>query len=283
MRSLVAFHGRAGDRNDRAMAGAVRFGSALSALLGLRLVRVGTPAPALAVDWRPELEAAKAQLLALQLAVTEALSQGPSLAVLNRCAASLATLPAVMRARPDSCVVWFDAHADSNTPEQTTTGYLGGMVLTGAAGRWTTGLGAGLALGNVVLVGSRDLDPCERHFVDSGTIKLVEPGADLGGRLMTAVAGRPVYVHLDCDVLDAGLLSSEFQVSEGLSFADLRDAFAVLAKHEIVGLEIAEFEATWPDGRRGDLEPLVEAIAPVLGVWRDRHAQWQDHDLRSAS
>ncbi|WP_444847916.1 arginase family protein [Duganella caerulea] len=59
----------------------------------------------------------------------------------SRCAASLATLPVVARHRPDACVVWFDAHADLNTPSTTDSGYLGGMV-AGAVDR-RPGPGAG--------------------------------------------------------------------------------------------------------------------------------------------
>ncbi|WP_275477567.1 arginase family protein [Aureimonas ureilytica] len=42
----------------------------------------------------------------------------------SRCAVSIATLPVVAKHHPDACVVWFDTHADLNTPESTTSGYL---------------------------------------------------------------------------------------------------------------------------------------------------------------
>lgn len=270
MTALIQFAGRAGDRNDRAMAGAELLAVTLSAALEVHTLRVGEPAPSLADTWQVELNAAASTLIKLQQTVGSALSGGPTIVVLNRCAASLGTLPAVASVRPDACVVWFDAHADSNTPAQTTTGYLGGMVLTGAAGTWNTGLGAGLDVSNIVLVGSRDLDVSEQALVDEGTLKLVAPGDRLTSRLVDAIAGRPVYVHLDCDVLDAGLLSSEFQIPGGLSFGDLRACFEALAGHEVVGLEIAEFEATWPDGTLGDPAPLIDAIAPILGLMRGR-------------
>ena len=51
------------------------------------------------------------------------------------------TLPVMARYHPDALVVWFDAHGDLNTPESTTTDYLGGLVLSGPVGMWESGPG----------------------------------------------------------------------------------------------------------------------------------------------
>ena len=59
-------------------------------------------------------------------------------------------------------MVWFDAHADLNTPSTTPTGYLGGLALSGPLGWWNSGLGAGLQPRNAVLVGVRDVDTHEK-------------------------------------------------------------------------------------------------------------------------
>jgi arginase family enzyme len=138
------------------------------------------------------------------------------------------------------------------------------MVLTGAAGLWPTGLGADTALSQVVLVGGRDLDPPERARIERGELALVAAGPDLAARLRQAVRGRAVYVHVDCDVLDAGLVPSEYQVPGGFSWPDLAEACAALAKHEVVGVEFAEFEGEWPNGAIDDGGRLVEAAGPLL-------------------
>ena len=44
---------------------------------------------------------------------------------------------------PDAKVLWLDAHGDFNTPDTTPSGYLGGMSLAGAVGRWEHGLAEG--------------------------------------------------------------------------------------------------------------------------------------------
>lgn len=186
---------------------------------------------------------------------------------MGRCAASIASLPLIARKHPDAVVVWFDAHGDCNVPVDgcvSDMNYLGGMVITGAAGEWDTGFGSGLSLDNVILVGSRDLDPPEVQRIEGGQIKLVSVGAGLGSRLKDAIAGRDVYVHLDCDVLTAGLIATEYQSPEGLSYSDLRDAFSILAQHHVLGLEITEYEGIWPNGEDCSPEQLIEAIHPVV-------------------
>lgn len=262
---LTLFSGRAGDRNDRAIPGARLVAETLSAVTGLPLRQVGRPQPSLAAGWETELAAATPELLDLQRGLADSFAKGNRpLIAMGRCAAGLGTLPAVAAAHPDAAIVWFDAHGDCNAPEFSTSGYLGGMILTGAAGRWDSGLGAGLDLANVVLVGARDLDPCERALIESGVIALVPPGPGLAERLRKAVAGRKAYVHLDCDVLNPGLVPTEYAVEHGLSFEELREACAVITETGVVGAEIAEFEIAWADGRRGDAAPLVAALAPLL-------------------
>ena len=264
--ALTIFCGRAADRNPKAMAGAQLLGAALAAATGLDPHRVGTPQPPLGARWQVELEAARPGLQELGRTLAAAIAAGKHpLTVMGRCAAALGTLPVIAGKCPGAAIVWFDAHGDCNTPEHTTTGYLGGMVLSGAAGRWETGLGDGLALSRLVLVGARDLDPFERELIDRGEVLLLRPDDDLPTRLRTALAGRPAYIHLDCDVLDPGIVPTEFQVPGGLSLAQLHDACTVLAQSGVAGLEIAEYEASWDDGTQGDPAHLIAALEPLLG------------------
>jgi arginase len=262
---LIHFASRVGDHNDRGMAGAAVLAAALAARLGVASHVVGTPAPALNTDWATELAAARPGLRALAARLDAMLATDATpIIVIPRCAAALATLPVVARHRPDAVVVWADAHADLNTPESTTTGYLGGMALSGPLGLWDSGHGAGLAPANAILLGARDLDPAEQALVDDGVIALVPPGPDLAERLTTVVAGRPVYLHLDCDVLDPGLVPTDYRVPGGLSLADFRDAAAVLASGGLVGVELGEFETgADPAATRRAAESLLDALQPI--------------------
>lgn len=264
--ALTVFQGRSGDRNPRGVAGALAVGAALETRLGLHAERVGLQAPPLAVGWSEELEAARPGLEALAARLDAVLADGKvSLIAQGRCAASIAALPVVLRHHPDALIVWFDAHGDCNQPAHSATGYLGGMVLTGAAGVWDTGLGEGLNLADVVLVGARDLDPCEVALIAAGGPRVVAAGPGIAQRLAAAIGDRPVYVHLDCDVLDPGLVPTEYSVADGLNLADLREASVVLAGNRVIGLEIAEFEDVFVQtGEPGDVGALLDALAPLL-------------------
>ena len=56
-------------------------------------------------------------------------------------------------------------------------------------------------------------------------------------------------MHLDCDVLEPGIVRIEYQVTGGLSLEDLRACATMLAQRKVIGIEIAEFESEWLDGR----------------------------------
>jgi arginase len=263
---LTVFQGRAGDHNARAIPGAAALGKRLSDMLGLTPIVIGTPEPPLNLGWQRELEMAMPSLRAMAEHYDAVLGSGSvPLTASSRCAVSLATLPPLAKHCPDACVVWFDAHPDLNTPDTTATGYLGGLSLSGPAGLWESGLGAGLRLSNVVLVGARDIDSAEQAVIDAGAVRLVAPGKDFGRRLREAVGGRPVYVHLDCDVLNPGIVPTDYRHEGGLSLADLREACGILAQNEVVGLEIAEFENAWEvGGAPVSPDPILDAVMPLI-------------------
>lgn len=264
-RSVLVYTGRIGDHNDRGMRGAAIVGAALGRRLGVEPTVLGLPEPAINGNWDVELEAALPGLRGLQAAHAAALARGGSpVFAWPRCAAAIATLPNVAAQYPDAVVVWFDAHADLNTPENSTTGYLGGLALSAALGWWDSGLGAGLNPKNVVLGGTRDLDPSEQSVVDAGVIALAA-GPDMFSELDRLIADRPVYFHLDCDVLEPGIMPTDYSVPGGLTLDDLRQVAARLALNRIVGVEIGEFEDRGDSElSRVQAERLVAALGPIL-------------------
>lgn len=263
---LAVYCAHAGDRNALAMAGAMSVGAALSRRLHVPVKTIGTPAAVLHAGWQAELAAAMPDMLELAQHLDDLFrrKQAPLL-VLSRCAAALATLPVVARHRPDACVVWFDAHGDLNTPQTSPSGYLGGMALAGPAGLWDSGFGNGLPLASIVLVGARDLDPAEQALVETGLLRLVPPKDDCLAQLRTALGGRPAYVHLDCDVLEPGIVPTDYRVSGGFSLAEMHALCEVLAEVEVIGLEIAEFENAWPgNGAPASPDALLDALEPLV-------------------
>ena len=164
-------------------------------------------------------------------------------------------------------MVWFDAHADFNTPETTTTGFTDGMGLAVAVGHCWQKMAEGVpgfapvAEEDVLLAGVRDVQPAEEERLAGSRVTVV--GADRIGReglraLAAALDGlRPragkVYVHLDLDVLDpvkAGR-ASEFAPEGGLGADELPAALRMVrGRFDVAACGIASYDpALDGDGR----------------------------------
>ncbi len=261
--ALTVFQGRAGDRNDLARPAALAIGRHYGDTLGVVPAIVGTPRAAMNHGWRAEHAAAVPELLTLSSHFQTLMKLGKRpLSATSRCGASLATIPAVAGARPDAVIVWFDAHGDLNTPQTSASGDIGGMALAGPGGLWDSQLGASLDLGNVILFGTRALESAERRVIEERGITVIQPGWSMIKTLEKAVAGRPVYVHLDCDVLKIGTVPCEHEVPGGLSLRDLGKAVKVIAKSEVVGMEIAGIEM--PAKGNLELDPLMKTLEPII-------------------
>jgi arginase len=264
--ALTIFQGRVGDHNDRGFSGAAAVGAEWQRRLARSAVTVGTPEPPLNTGWRDELAAAHSTLqeMSQRLEAVYAAGQVPVTA-LTRCAVALATVPVMARYHPEALVVWFDAHADLQTPDTTTTGYLGGLALSGPMGLWNSGLGSGVRPNHVVLGGARDIDPPEQRLIDDGAVRHIPVGPTMVDDLDSAIDDRPVYFHLDCDVLEPGVVPTDYRVPNGMSLDELGSVARRLAENRVVGVEVAEFEGSWAEtGRPGDPGPLLDALAPLV-------------------
>lgn len=112
-------------------------------------------------------------------------------------------------------VVWLDAHADFDTPEDNLSGFtdvMGLAILTGACWRALRDTIPGFAVVQeecVVLAGTRALEPYQRDRLTTSPIQVV-PGvvaAEPRDRALDALrerAGR-IYLHVDLDVLDTSV------------------------------------------------------------------------------
>ena len=212
-------------------------------------------------DWRMDLDATMDDLLAAGDAVELRVAAGDvPLLFAAQCTVAMATLPAVARLQPDALVLWLDAHGDLNTPDTSESGFLGGMPLAAAIGAWDPGMTtARLDPANVVLCGLRDLDPGEEELIARTPLRVVEPSA-----VAAAVDGRPLFVHLDCDVLTNDVLPAAFPAPGGLTpdelGAVLRAAGEACA--ELVGLEVTAFSP--PAAQREELAATVAGCIDEL-------------------
>jgi arginase len=164
-------------------------------------------------------------------------------------------------------VLWFDAHADFNTPETTTTGFTDGMGLAVAVGHCWKRMAGGVpgfspvAERDVVLAGARAVEPSEEERLAASAIAVV--GADRIGReglraLEAALDGLGsrvgrVYVHLDLDVLDPAKVgrANEFAPEGGLSAENLEAALGMVRERfSVAAAGIASYDPAFDaDGR----------------------------------
>jgi arginase len=154
-------------------------------------------------------------------------------------------------------VVWFDGHADFDTPEDSTSGSLDAMGLALLTGRgWEAlrdtvrGL-RGIDDEHVVLAAVRDLEPGQRDRLRASRIHYLEGNgfseADLDASLDT-LRGRVgrVYLHLDLDALDPSEgIANQYVAPDGLSCGQL--LAAVTAVFERFTVAAAAITAYNPD------------------------------------
>jgi arginase family enzyme len=205
--------------------------------------------------WEDDLRDGGEAIAAAGAALEAALDAGECPALFaSDCTICMGTLPVLARREPDVRLVWLDAHGDFNTPETTASGFLGGMCLAAACGRWDGGFGAGVDPRRVVLADGRDLDAPEREEMARAGLVCVAPG-----EVAAAVRGERVFVHLDLDVLDPSEMPFSFPAHGGMSMDALRALLADLARAtDVVGLEVTSMAAPSSAGR------LAEALAPLV-------------------
>jgi arginase family enzyme len=248
-RQLVALLPRTSDVEPTSMVGA----QALGERLGARLV--GSPGEGRRADYTEDLRESRGVLLEAGGQIDDAFEAGRApILVAGTCSIAVSTLPVVVRHNPDAWVLWLDAHGDFNTPETTRSRFLGGMCLSAACGLWDTGFGGDLDPSRVVMFGVRDLDgPEEVLLATHGVGTIGRPGD-----LADALDGRQVFVHLDLDVLDPGVLPAAFPSDGGLDFDQLHRLLDLVAgAADVIGAEVTGAHPDFADA-------IASAVAPLL-------------------
>jgi arginase len=178
-------------------------------------------------------------------------------------------------------LVWFDAHADANTPETSPSGNIHGMPLAVALGYGEASLVnlAGFApmvdASRAALVGLRDVDPAER-----GTVKASGVGAftmrDIDERGMRAVMEQAiqratsgtagVHVSFDLDGIDPDLAPGVGTPSPGgISYREAHLAMEMLADTgKVLSAELVEVNPIL-DQQNGTARLGVELLCSLLG------------------
>ncbi|MFF7163725.1 arginase family protein [Streptomyces sp. NPDC008086] len=247
----------------------------LSALLpaAARTVVDVDPSPGQDHDGVRYLDALSRSLEATRTALRRTGDDETLLAVGGDCGIELAPVARAVARHGDSlAVVWFDAHADLNTPDTSPSGGFHGMVLRTLLGQGPSPLvpepGERLSARQIVLAGVRALDPAERDFIDSEGIgalsvrALREPDPLLAA--VAATGATHLYIHVDLDVLDpahfTGLSCPE---PGGLHPDQLRTALHALTRRfHIAGMGITEHA---PAADADDSDRVLSRILDGIG------------------
>jgi arginase len=164
-------------------------------------------------------------------------------------------------------LLWLDAHGDFNTHETTISGFVGGMPLAMLTGRGRQDLLQAVGFEpmpdrDVVLCDARNLDPREQELLAASGVRRV---SSLDDALAALPADRPVYVHVDVDVVNGAELSKTlYPEPGGPSKADVSRALARLREtREVVAVSMTAWSpAIDADGQAAEYcLGLLETLA----------------------
>ena len=244
--------------------------------------------------WRPDRERPRAQNLdavvdqarATRARVAGATRAGrTSLVVGGDCTVGVGTVAGVLDVHDSIGLIYFDLHADMNTPVSVIDGALdwtgvAHMLALDGTDNGLAGVGAIVPLlrpDQVVLFGhgSEQATPWEREQIERLGVARVpveavrqDPGA-AAQRALELVRPRfdHYVVHLDVDVIDFtdAPLSENTGRNIGLSFRSAMDALrGLLADDRLVALTVAELNPAHAMADEGLLERFAASVAQAL-------------------
>jgi arginase len=216
--------------------------------LGERLQALGAEVRVRRVEAPPgtyptEIRMAHELQRAVSAAVSDALGKESFPLVLsgncNVAVGVVAGIRSALGASPAVC--WFDAHADFNTPESTIGGFLDGMSVAMVAGRCWRELTAQvpgyapIPETQILMIGTRDVDPLELELLKASAIRVVASPADIRAdvdAVVTSARTKDSYVHLDLDSIDTSEGNANiFAVAGGLTRSTLFDSVKTIGAH----------------------------------------------------
>jgi arginase len=249
----------------------------------MRLERPQQPPPDERAKYLPEISAA-CEALAAEV---QSIMHGGELPVILGgdhaiAIGSVAGVAAVCRERQQELgLIWFDAHADMNTPETTASGNIHGMPLAALLGfgppelTHIAGFAPKLEPRFCAHVGARDIDPPERELIRRLGMRFFtmreidERGMSACMDEAIAIAARApggYHVTLDVDALDPGdAPGSGTVVRGGLTYREAHLGMEKIADAGgMVSLEVVEIN-TALDVNNRTAELGVELILSALG------------------
>ena len=193
------------------------------------------------------------------------------LVIAGNCHSSLGTVTGL---GSEVGVIWFDAHADFNTPDTTRSGFFDGCALAMLTGTGWSALRSGLASvreENVVLIGACDLEQAEVRRLRESPIARVASGEPLDAAL-DDLSKRvdSLYLHVDLDVLDPSVgRANRYAAEGGLTTAEVSRAIAQVGQRlAIAGAALTAYAPECdPEGSvlaaADAIVGQIEAVIPI--------------------
>lgn len=272
--NMIVSQGRIADRASGMIDGARLTAEALEKKHGVKGEYIGKSSPAENDRWPESLEKSRSTLQLLNNSISEKIKETyPIVLISNTCSASLATLPVVSNFHKDAIIIWIDAHGDFNTPSTSDSGYLGGMVVSAACGLWDSGYGSGLKSSQVLILGARDIDPPERKLLDKHSIKVIPPNRCNTEEILDFIRDKPIWIHIDWDVLEPGYLPADYIVPDGLYPDKIKEILTAVSANPILGIELAEFNATKDITENNKaIDKILDMVSPIFETFNNKRS-----------
>ena len=184
----------------------------------------------------------------------------------------------------DARAIYFDGHADFNTPEATTSGYLSGMALATAVGKGQGQLGRIgtpfpiIRQDEIVVIGVRktNFDSPELENLERSNVHVVWLDALTEQKASDVVAeeietSKPVFLHFDIDVIDqrdmpalAGIKSGVHSPG-GLSYAEALTICRTFSKLPLIGMELTLYDPSLDAGGT-HAKGIIQLLRALLGT-----------------
>ncbi len=249
----------------------------------MRIERPQQPPPNEKAKYLPEINAA-CEALALEVQTIMHAGELPIILGGDHAIAigSVAGVAAVQREQQQAIgLIWFDAHADMNTPETTQSGNIHGMPLAALLGygpkelTHVAGFAPKVEPRYCAHVGGRDIDPPERELIKRLGMRFFTM-REIDERGMSACMDEAIalaaqapggyHVTLDVDALDPGdAPGSGTVVRGGLTYREAHLGMEKIADAGgMISLEVVEIN-TALDSHNRTAELGVELILSALG------------------
>ena len=182
------------------------------------------------------------------------------------------------RVHGETGIIYVDTHPDLNTPKTSPSGNIHGMVLAGLLGRGSESMCDATSAcqtreEHVAMVGVRDIDEGEQHWLDEGKIHCMTMDAVRERGLTTCLldatqtanqATAGYGLTIDIDVLDpsqAPFVATP--VEDGIFVDDLAESIAMMPHTErLLGVEVVEFTPR----STSDTEAARDIVATLINA-----------------